>query len=190
MKLGSPPCLSVASLPPLVCSRSQKRCILSPLFATFTHSAICKSFPCHSCENTRGGHGLLFSYPLFARSFALSFSATSAESAHYALVPQNTRDIRTKSEHPAKDVRPERGEGPASLRAGASPDPVGMFPWPIPPFRSVDFQLSTVNFSLSPLDRTLTKNSPVNPLELTLTKSLDLKSRRITLLRKRWGGKF
>jgi hypothetical protein len=44
---------SVASPPPIVCSHSQKPCILSPLFATLTHSASRKSFPCHSYENTR-----------------------------------------------------------------------------------------------------------------------------------------
>jgi hypothetical protein len=158
---------SVAPPPPLFCSHSQERCILSPLFATLTHSASRKSFPCHSCENTGDGissrrlllgstgsplatrHSPLAWFPLFARSFALSFLATSAESAHYALFQQNTRDIRPKSEHPAKvhprdsggvhkdtgagDVRPKRGEGSASLRAGASPDPVGVSPWPIPP---------------------------------------------------------
>jgi hypothetical protein len=36
------------------CSHSQKRCILSPLFATLTDSTTRKSFPCHSYENTRG----------------------------------------------------------------------------------------------------------------------------------------
>jgi hypothetical protein len=111
MKLGSTPrqfTLSlegpVASPPPLDCSHSQKTCILSPLFATLTHSASRKSFPCHSCENTGDGIGIssrrlllgstgsplatrhspLASFPLFARSFALSFLATSADSAHYA----------------------------------------------------------------------------------------------------------
>ncbi len=53
MKLGSTPRQPVASPPPFVCSHSQKRCILSPLFATLTHSASRKSFPCHSHENTR-----------------------------------------------------------------------------------------------------------------------------------------
>ncbi len=42
--------------------------------------------------------------------------------------------------------------------------------------------------TLSPLDRTLTRNAPVSPLELTLTKYKDLKSRRIILLQKRLGG--
>jgi hypothetical protein len=67
--------------------------------------------------------------------------------------------------------------------------------WPqILKFRAIDFQLSTacpeprgVDFPLSPLDLTLTRNSPVNPLFLTLTKCKDLKSHRITLLQKKWG---
>jgi len=41
--------------------------------------------------------------------------------------------------------------------------------------------------SLTPLDRTLTKNAPASPLESALTKHKDLKSPRIILLQKRWG---
>jgi hypothetical protein len=52
-------------------------------------------------------------YPLsalFARSFALSFRATFAESRRCALFQRNTRDIRPKSESPAKLCsRPIRG---------------------------------------------------------------------------------
>jgi hypothetical protein len=124
---------SVAPPPPLFCSHSQKRGILSPLFATLTHSASRKSFPCHSCENTGDSIGIssrrlllgstgsprhspLAWFPLFARSFALSFLATSAESAHYALFQQNTRDIRPKSESQAKLAS-------ISVRAGAQPLP-------------------------------------------------------------------
>jgi hypothetical protein len=147
MKSGSTPCQftlspkvslegSVAPPPPLFCSHSQERCILSPLFATLTHSASRKSFPCHSCENTGDSIGIssrslllgsigsplatrhspLAWFPLFARSFALSFLATSAESAHYALFQQNTRDICPKSESQAKLAS-------ISVRAGAQPLP-------------------------------------------------------------------
>jgi hypothetical protein len=48
-------------------------------------------------------------YPLsalFARSFALSFRATFAESRRCALFQRNTRDIRPKSESPAKLLLP------------------------------------------------------------------------------------
>ena len=62
MRLGSTPRECVACHSPLVCIHSQKRYILSPLFATRlprveargTDSASRKAFPCHSYENTFG----------------------------------------------------------------------------------------------------------------------------------------
>ena len=62
MRLGSTPRECVAFHPPLVRIHSQKRYILSPLFATRlplveargTDSTSRKAFPCHSSENTFG----------------------------------------------------------------------------------------------------------------------------------------
>src|SRR5271156_5198514 len=44
---------------------------------------------------------------------------------------------------------------------------------------ALDYQLSTVNFSLTPLQSALPKNAPITRLESALPNSLDLKSFRI-----------
>jgi hypothetical protein len=85
----------------LFCPHSQKRCILSPLFAALTHSASRKFFSCHSLaqseaegyENTRDGYGIFPSkleaepgiFPRNISAFQRSDLLTLLESA----LPQN-----------------------------------------------------------------------------------------------------
>jgi hypothetical protein len=53
---------------------------------------------------------------------------------------------------------------------------------------ALDFQLSTVNFFLTPLQSALPKNAPITRLESALPNSLDLKSFRIRTCKNRRGG--
>src|ERR1700676_211000 len=50
------------------CAKAQKRLSASPLFATLTHSRSRKSFPCHSCANTRDMGATFFSFSNFSFS--------------------------------------------------------------------------------------------------------------------------
>jgi hypothetical protein len=52
---------------------------------------------------------------------------------------------------------------------------------------ALDFQLSTVNFFLTPLQSALPRNAPITRLESALPNSLDLKSFRIRTCENRWG---
>jgi hypothetical protein len=81
MKLGLPPRQPLAPPSPLFCSHSQKPRILSPLFATLTHSASRKSFPCHSYENTR------VAYPKSERRAKVSFPLPSVPTFKPSNVP-------------------------------------------------------------------------------------------------------
>jgi hypothetical protein len=89
MKLGSTPRQSVASPSPLVCSYSQKGCILSPLFATLTHSASRKSFPCHSLapRKAEGYENTRVAYPKSERRAKVSFPLPNVPTLKPSNVP-------------------------------------------------------------------------------------------------------